>query len=158
MALENHDDGPGIRFPPPLLYIAVLVVGILLSAAYPVHLLPSAIAWPLGAVILAAGIALGPVWGIRTMRTAGTTVRPDRAASHLVTDGPFRYTRNPLYLSLTLIYAGIAIIANSLWALLLLIPVVLFMSLFVIRREEAHLQRAFGDEYERYRARVRRWV
>jgi protein-S-isoprenylcysteine O-methyltransferase Ste14 len=158
MALDNHDDGPGIPFPPPLLYNAVLVVGILLGTAYPLHLLPSAIAWPLGAVILLAGIALGPVWGIRTMRTANTTVRPDRAASHLVTEGPFRYSRNPLYLSLTLMYAGIAIIANSLWALLLLIPVVLFMSLFVIRREEAHLQRTFGEEYERYRARVRRWV
>jgi protein-S-isoprenylcysteine O-methyltransferase Ste14 len=158
MALENHDDGPGIRVPPPFLYIAVLIIGILLSTAYPLHLLPSAIAWPFGAVILAAGVALGPVWGIRTMRSANTTVRPDRAASHLVTDGPFRYSRNPLYLSLTLMYAGIAIMANSLWAVLLLVAVVVFMSLFVISREEAHLQRIFGEEYERYRARVRRWV
>jgi protein-S-isoprenylcysteine O-methyltransferase Ste14 len=158
MPPNNRDDGPGVRFPPPLLYIAFLVLGIALSAVYPVHLLPSAAAWTLGGVILVAGILLGPVWGIRTMQGANTTVRPDRAATTLVTDGPFRYSRNPLYLSLTLMYAGIAIIANSLWALLLVIPPVLVISLLVIPREEAHLRRTFGEEYERYQASVRRWL
>ncbi|MBV8566328.1 MAG: isoprenylcysteine carboxylmethyltransferase family protein [Methylobacteriaceae bacterium] len=158
MTRDNRDDGPGVRIPPPLLYLAVLALGILLGVAYPVHFLPTAVAWPIGALILAAGVALGPLWGIRTMLSANTTVRPDRPATTLVTDGPFRYSRNPLYLSLTLMYAGIGIIANSLWALILLPAVVLFMSLFVIRREEAHLQRAFGEEYERYRANVRRWL
>ncbi|MBV9703950.1 MAG: isoprenylcysteine carboxylmethyltransferase family protein [Methylobacteriaceae bacterium] len=158
MTRDNRDDGPGVRIPPPLLYLAVLALGILLGLAYPVHFLPTAVAWTIGALILAAGVALGPLWGIRTMLSANTTVRPDRPATTLVTDGPFRYSRNPLYLSLTLMYAGIGIIANSLWALILLPAVVLFMSLFVIRREEAHLQRAFGEEYERYRANVRRWL
>jgi protein-S-isoprenylcysteine O-methyltransferase Ste14 len=158
MTLDNRDEGPDVRIPPPLLYIVVLVLGILLDAAYPIHFLPSAIAWKIGALILAAGIALGPFWSIRTMRRANATLRPDRPATILVTDGPFRYSRNPLYLALTLIYAGIGIIADSLRALLLLAPVVLFMSLFVIRREEAHLQRVFGGEYEAYRARVRRWL
>jgi protein-S-isoprenylcysteine O-methyltransferase Ste14 len=156
--LDNRDDGPGVRIPPPLLYIAVLALGILLDVAYPVYFLPSAVAWTTGALFLAAGIALGPFWGIRTMQRANTTVRPDRPATTLLTEGPFRYSRNPLYLALTLMYAGIAIIANSPWALLLLVPVVLFMSLFVIRREEAHLQRVFAGEYESYRARVRRWL
>ena len=158
MTRDNRDDGPGVRIPPPLLYLAVLALGILLDVTYPVHVLPTAVAWTIGALILAAGVALGPLWGIRTMLSANTTVRPDRPATTLVTDGPFRYSRNPLYLSLTLMYAGIGIIANSLWALILLPAVVLFMSLFVIRREEAHLQRAFGEEYERYRANVRRWL
>ncbi len=158
MQRGDRDSGPGVRIPPPLLYIAVLVVGILLDVAYPVHFLPSAAAWTIGALLLAAGIALGPFWGIRTMQNAGTTVRPDRPATTLVTGGPFRYSRNPLYLALTLMYAGIGIIANSLWALILLAPVLVFMSRFVIRREEAHLQRAFGGEYERYRACVRRWL
>jgi protein-S-isoprenylcysteine O-methyltransferase Ste14 len=115
------------------------VLGILLDAAYPVHFLPSPVAWTIGGLVLAAGIALGPFWRIRAMRRTNTTVRPDRPATTLVTDGPFRYSRNPLYLALTLMYAGIGIIANSLWALLLLAPVVLFMSLFVIRRDEANL-------------------
>jgi protein-S-isoprenylcysteine O-methyltransferase Ste14 len=158
VTLDNRDVGPGVRIPPPLLYIAVLVLGILLDVAHPVHLLPWTVAWTIGTLILAAGIALGPFWGIRAMRRANTTVRPDRAATRLVTNGPFRYRRNPLYLALTLMYAGIGIIANALWALLLLAPVVMFMSLFVIRREETHLQRAFGGEYESYRARVRRWL
>jgi len=158
MSSDNSDPGPGVRMPPPLLYIVFLVIGIALSAVYPIHLLPRPIAWIAGAVILAAGIALGPVWGIRTMQRAKTTVRPDRAATTLLTDGPFRYSRNPLYVSLTLMYAGIAIIANSLWALILIIPPVAVISLFVIPREEAHLERTFGEAYERYRARVRRWL
>src|SRR5581483_7944238 len=100
MPTDVPDAGPGVRIPPPLLYIGVLVVGILLSVAYPLHIAPAGVAWPLGIVILAAGIALGPFWGIRTMRSANTTVRPDRAATRLVTDGPFRYSRNPLYVAL----------------------------------------------------------
>jgi protein-S-isoprenylcysteine O-methyltransferase Ste14 len=158
MPIRGDEGGPGVRWPPPLLYIAVLAVGIILGWAFPVPLLPPATAWIVGGIVTAAGIAVGPLWGIPTLHRAHTTVRPDRAATTLVTDGPFRYSRNPLYLSLTLIYAGIAIIAGSLWALLLLIPVVAFMSLFVIRREEAHLERAFGEEYVRYRTRVRRWL
>ncbi|HUH84416.1 MAG TPA: methyltransferase, partial [Stellaceae bacterium] len=67
-------------------------------------------------------------------------------------------SRNPLYLSLTLVYAGVGIIANSIWVLLLLIPVILIMNNSVIGREEAYLARTFGDEYERYRKTVRRWL
>ncbi len=158
MPSDDRDEGPGVRFPPPRLYIVFLVLGIALSAVYPAHLLPWTIASVLGAVILAAGMVLGPLWGIRTMRAADTTVRPDRAASHLVTGGPFSYSRNPLYVALTLMYVGIAIIANSIWALLLVIPPVLVIALLVIPREEAHLKRVFGEEYERYQARVRRWL
>ena len=77
---------------------------------------------------------------------AGTTIRPDKATAKLVTDGPFRFSRNPLYLALTLMYAGFALIANSVWALFLLLPVILIMSRFVIRREEEYLARTFGEE------------
>ena len=159
MALKNSDDGPGVRFPPPLLYIASLAIGIALSAWHPLlRLLPPVLAWTLGGVVLAAGVVLGPLWGIRVLLTAGTTVRPDRAATRLVTDGPYRFSRNPLYLALTLMYAGIALIANSIWALLLLVPLTAFMTWFVIGREEAHLLRAFGEEYQQYKMRVRRWL
>lgn len=108
--------------------------------------------------MLATGVVLGPIWGIRTMRSAGTTLRPDKPTATLVTDGPFRLSRNPLYLALTLMYAGIALIANSLWALIMLFPVTLIMSRFVIRREEEYLARTFGEEYEHYQMCVRRWI
>ncbi|MBO0734896.1 MAG: isoprenylcysteine carboxylmethyltransferase family protein, partial [Methylocapsa sp.] len=144
--------------PPPLLYAAVICLGVLVSVRYPVDFLPQGPARALGGLLLAAGIALGPVWGVRTLLMAGTTVRPDKPATRLVTAGPFRFSRNPLYLALTLLYAGIAAMTNSFWALLLLVPLTVFMSLFVIRREEEHLARIFGEEYRRYKARVRRWL
>jgi protein-S-isoprenylcysteine O-methyltransferase Ste14 len=75
-----------------------------------------------------------------------------------VTDGPFRYTRNPIYVALTLFYLGIGVVLNALWVLLLIVPLIVVMQLGVITREERYLERKFGDEYLRYKARVRRWL
>jgi len=156
--MNRHSDSAGISFPPPLVYIAFLVLGILVNVRYPVRILPSTPGWPLGGAMLAGGIVLGPVWGIWTLRRAGTTVRPNKPTTTLVTGGPFRFSRNPLYLSMALVYAGIAIMAHSLWALVMLVPVILIISRFVIRPEEAYLARTFGTEYERYKMNVRRWI
>jgi len=152
------DHGPDVKVPPPLIYIVFLAIGILANLWYPLRLLPEPLDWILGGLLLGAGVLLGPVWGIRVMRRAGTTVRPDRPSQKLVTSGPFRFSRNPLYVALTLCYAGAAVAANSVWALLLLIAVVLIMVRLVISREEAYLARTFGEEYERYKETVRRWV
>jgi protein-S-isoprenylcysteine O-methyltransferase Ste14 len=73
-------------------------------------------------------------------------------------EGPFRHTRNPGYLSLTMIYAGLASLANALWAILLLPAALLVIQRGVIEREERYLERRFGEEYLRYKARVRRWI
>jgi protein-S-isoprenylcysteine O-methyltransferase Ste14 len=92
------------------------------------------------------------------MRGADTTLDVDKPVSSLVQDGPFRYSRNPGYLSLTMLYAGIAILRNALWAILL-VPLVLYViQREVIEREERYLQRTFGEEYLAYKRRVRRWV
>ena len=98
------------------------------------------------------------VWFARTMRSADTTLRIDKPVSSLVQNGPFRYSRNPGYLSLTMIYAGIAILRNALWAILLLPLVLHVIQREVIEREERYLQRTFGEEYLAYKRRVRRWV
>ena len=92
------------------------------------------------------------------MRDAGAPVRTDRPVPRLTTEGPFRYTRNPGYLCLTMIYAGIAVLRNSLWAILLLPLMVLVIQREVIGREERYLERTFGEEYLDYKRRVRRWV
>jgi protein-S-isoprenylcysteine O-methyltransferase Ste14 len=92
------------------------------------------------------------------MRDAETTMRPDKPVSNLIQDGPFRYTRNPLYLSDAMIYSGIAVLRNSLWSILLL-PVAMFViEREVMGREERYLERTFGEEYLDYRRRVRRWI
>jgi protein-S-isoprenylcysteine O-methyltransferase Ste14 len=92
------------------------------------------------------------------MRGADTTLDVDKPVSSLVEDGPFRYSRNPGYLSLTMLYTGIAILRNALWAILLLPLVLYVMKREVIEREERYLQRTFGEEYLAYKRRVRRWV
>ena len=92
------------------------------------------------------------------MREAGAPVRTDRPVPRLTTEGPFRYTRNPGYLALAMIYAGIAVLKNSLWAIHLLPLMLYVIQREVIGREERYLERTFGEEYLAYKARVRRWV
>ena len=95
---------------------------------------------------------------MRTIEKAGTPIRTDRPVPRLVTDGPFRYTRNPGYLGLTMLYAGIAVLRNALWAILLLPLVLYVIQRQVIGREERYLERTFGEEYRAYKAQVRRWL
>ena len=97
-------------------------------------------------------------WFARTMHRADATLRTDKPVSRLVQDGPFRYSRNPGYLSLTMLYAGIAILRNALWAILLGPLVLYVIQREVIEREERYLERTFGEEYLAYKRRVRRWV
>jgi protein-S-isoprenylcysteine O-methyltransferase Ste14 len=92
------------------------------------------------------------------MRRAGTPASPYKPVSHMVTEGPFHYTRNPGYLAMTMIYTGIASLANALWAILLLPVVLIGIQRGVIEREERYLEHKFGEEYLCYKAQVRRWI
>ncbi len=92
------------------------------------------------------------------MRRAGTNVRPDQPTLALVFDGPFRFTRNPLYLAATGLYLGIALLVDALWPLLLLVPVLAVLRWGVVAREERYLEAKFGEPYRAYKARVRRWL
>ena len=155
--MADEQDNPGIRVPPPLIYLLALLLGLLLNRRLDVPFLARRVARVLGWPLVGGGIALA-AWFVRTMRSADTTIRIDKPVSSLVQDGPFRYSRNPGYLSLTMLYAGIAILRNALWAILLL-PLVLYVKeRQVIEREERYLERAFGEEYLAYKRRVRRWV
>ena len=150
-------DTAAVIAPPPLIYLAGLAAGLILGAAVPIPFLARGAASVIGAVLIAAALGLA-LWGTRTMRRAGTSVRPDVPTTALVTTGPFGFSRNPLYVALTLLYAGIAIAARSLWALLLLIGVLAVVHRGVIGREERYLEQKFGVDYLQYKARVRRWL
>jgi protein-S-isoprenylcysteine O-methyltransferase Ste14 len=119
--------------------------------------LPRGVARGLGWSLLGGGVTLN-AWFLKTIRKADVPIRTDKPVPRLTTEGPFRYSRNPSYLALALIYAGIASLRNSLWAMLLLPPVVMVMQREVIGREERYLERAFGEEYLAYKAQVRNWV
>ena len=97
-------------------------------------------------------------WFLRTIRKTDVPIRTAKPVPRLTTEGPFRYSRNPSYLALAMIYAGIAFLLNSLWAILFLPLVVVVMQREVIGREERYLERTFGEEYLTYKGKVRRWV
>ncbi len=150
-------DAPGVVAPPPLIYIAGLAIGFGLEFLLPSASLPDALRWPLGGVLVLAGQVLAASFFI-AFRRGRTPVDVRKPTTTLVTTGPYRLTRNPGYLSLALIYAGIAILASALWAFVPLVPVLVLVDRGVIRREERYLEAKFGEEYLRYKALTRRWL
>ena len=155
--MADNQGNPGFRVPPPLIYLLPLLLELLLDKKAHVPFLPRTAARGLGWSLLGSGGLLSR-WFFITMRNADAPVRTDRPVPRLTTEGPFRYTRNPGYLCLAMIYAGIAVLRNSLWAILLLPLVLLVIQREVIGREERYLERTFGEEYLNYKRRVRRWV
>ena len=154
---EDRDNPGGISVPPPLIYLGGLSVGLALHAVRPRRFLPARAARVLGTLLLCGGAMLS-LWFGRTMWRAGTPFRFDEPAEVLVTGGPFRFSRNPGYLSFAMMQGGIACLANALWAALLLPATVTIIRRRVIEKEERYLEREFGGRYLRYKARVRRWL
>jgi protein-S-isoprenylcysteine O-methyltransferase Ste14 len=154
---SDEQDKAGVIAPPPLIYLGSLVFGLLLNRKFPVTLLPRKMARNFGWPLLGGGVLLIG-WFEWAMRHAGTPANPYKPVSHVVTQGPFRYTRNPGYLAMATIYMGIASLANALWAVLLLPVALIVVQRGVIEREERYLERKFGEEYLRYKAQVRRWI
>lgn len=152
---RTHDQR--VIAPPPLIYAATLLVGIGVHLWAPLRFFSEtwvghAAGWP----PLTAALLVG-LWAVRAMSRAGEHPDFGRPTGTVVTSGPFAYSRNPLYLSLTLVYVGIALVVNTAWPVIFL-PVAVGLTHYgVIIREEHYLERRLGDEYLRYRARVRRW-
>jgi len=155
--MSDELDNPGIKVPPPLIYLLPLLLGLALDRRKHVPFLPSGVARLVGGPLIGGGALLGGWFG-HTMREADAPVRTDRPVPRLTTEGPFAHTRNPGYLALTMLYAGIAALRNSLWPILFLPLVLWVIRREVIGREERYLERTFGEEYLNYKVRVRRWV
>ena len=158
----NHSDRHSAikRVPPPLLFLLSYVAGEGLHYVAPLPLtrvMPNGASYVIGALLLVAGIAV-VLTCVRMFFAANTTVIPHRRSARLVTRGPYRATRNPMYVGVTLIYLGIAALRAVLWPVLLLpIPLVI-LNYVVIPQEESLLRATFGAAYEQYCARVRRWL
>jgi len=145
---------------PPLIFAAATLASVFLNGFYTLPWFGqplSGVLLALGCVMVAAFVALN-VAAVRAMRRAGTTVRPDRGTDHLVTDGPFSFTRNPLYVAGTLLLLGIGLVSGIAWFLLLAIVAAFAVQKLAIEREERHLQARFGETYLDYAGRVRRWI
>src|SRR5262245_20957578 len=134
-----------------------LIAGTAIQLVVPLPFLPGTLALPLGASLVVAAVAL-LAYSVATFRAAGTPVPAREPTTTIVRSGPYGFSRNPIYLSFSLLQLGIAIWANSVWLLATLVGAVALMHGFVIRREEEYLERRFGTQYLDYKASVRRWL
>ncbi|HJT44788.1 MAG TPA: isoprenylcysteine carboxylmethyltransferase family protein [Chthoniobacterales bacterium] len=156
--METTTEHAGVPVHPPLFFLSALLLGALIDdRVYPLMIFHNPTGRWIGGVLAIIGVALVAT-GRATMIKHGTNVNPTQPTITIVQAGPFRFTRNPLYVGLTVIYIGLSLALNTWWSLLLLIPVWIVMHVFVVRREEAYLEGKFGDSYLAYKRRVRRYV
>lgn len=152
-------DIPGVVAPPPLIFAGFLVGGLALDALSG-DLGINLPAWlrSLAAILLAAAAAVVLLDALRRFRRAGTRVEPWQTSTAMVTGGVYRRSRNPIYLAMAMAYLAVALAANGIFALLLLVPALVVIDVGVVRREERYLEARFGEPYFRYKMAVRRWV
>lgn len=152
-------DVPGVIALPPFIFLGFLVAAAMLEAIVPLSVLAAhALArYLVGAALAACGFVMIGM-GTRRFVAAGTNIPPNLPTTALVVEGIYGQTRNPLYLGATLVYLGLSVASGSLWAILLMMPLLWVINVGVIAREERYLERKFGDAYLAYKARVRRWV
>ncbi|MGH8668256.1 MAG: methyltransferase family protein [Burkholderiales bacterium] len=142
---------------PPVAYLGAIGLGLLVHLFWPVRLLPASVSVPIGVmVVLVAGALF--VSAVRTFRKADTPVPGNRPTTAIVRTGPYRFSRNPIYLAFTLFQIGLAAWVNSLGVLLTLLPALALMTLVVIPREERYLEARFPSVYLPYKRAVRRWL
>jgi len=154
---EDRPDNSGVIALPPFIYGAAFLIGFVIHFVFPISFLPQQPALWLGVLLtLVAGLIVASA--LRALGRAKTTFDNRKPTTAIATDGAFRYSRNPMYVSLTLLYVGIASLINSLWILLLVLPLMVVIQRGVVKQEEQYLERKFGAEYVSYKARVRRWL
>jgi protein-S-isoprenylcysteine O-methyltransferase Ste14 len=148
-------DNPGVIARPPLIYLGAFLIAVVCHWIWPMRIVDGA-PWA-GLALVGLGVATA-VWGRRTMRAAGTNINPAQPAITIVTNGPFQFSRNPLYLSLTVVFLGLTLAVNTWWGVVMLVPLVVVMHRGVVAREERYLDAKFGETYRQYRSRVRRYL
>jgi protein-S-isoprenylcysteine O-methyltransferase Ste14 len=155
---EEVTDHPNVVVMPPLLYAVALIVGVAAQFVVAIHLpVEPEFRWVVGGLLVVGGIAVALGFS-RAFARIGQDRNPNTPTPSIITSGVYRYSRNPAYVSLTAILLGIGLLLDNGWILLAAIPVVVVMHNGVILREEAYLERTFGDEYRNYKMRVRRWL
>jgi protein-S-isoprenylcysteine O-methyltransferase Ste14 len=142
---------------PPLVYLSSVLTGIVVQIAWPLPFLPSTLALPGGSSLVVVAITLFSC-SVRELWAAGTPVPGSRPTTVIVRTGPYRFSRNPIYLAFSVLHLGIAIWVNSVWLVATLMVTVAVMIIVVIPREERYLEGRFGTDYLEYKASVRRWL
>lgn len=156
-AMKSDTDSPQVITPPPFVFLGGIIIGLIIDLFIPAPFVPEAYDLQAGLFVIALGIAL-MAWAVRTFNAAGTNVDVRQPSTKVVSSGPYRYSRNPIYVAMALAVLGASIWLNSLWILFSLVIILPVIEGGVIRREEGYLERKFGNQYTEYKAKVRRWV
>ena len=154
---QTIPDTAGVVIFPPILFSGTLAAALLLSYLLPASVVPVQVALWSGAALFVVAFAMLRL-AAQALRNHKTSINPKGATTTLVKTGIYRYTRNPIYLSFTLIYIAVLVMAHAWWGLLLLIPLLVVVQKGIIEREEQYLSRKFGEEYQNYQRNVRRWL
>lgn len=154
---DKKVDHAGVVAPPPLIYLCSILFGLGFNTLWPVEVFPQAVEFPFGMFIVLVAVIIF-IFSVRRFLKADTPLRPNKPTVFIVRTGPYRYSRNPIYLSMTVLQIGIGIWADNVWILGMLIPALILISYGVIAREESYLENKFGEEYIKYKMSVRRWL
>jgi protein-S-isoprenylcysteine O-methyltransferase Ste14 len=159
MAVEipANEDRAGVPIAPPLLFVIPILVSVAVEHFSPTIFVQGPVRWIAGILLVACGLALN-VAGFVTQRRAGTDPIPFHPTTRIVSHGLYRFSRNPMYIGFALWTLGLAVLLNSMWALLAVPVGLILIDLLVVAREERYLKRKFGEEYLAYKRRVRRWI
>lgn len=156
---DSGERGARVRFPPPLVYLLAVLAGLAVGfwvAAAPVPV-DRTLRITVGVLLGAAGVALAASARIHFLRT-GQNVIPWTPTPELIFEGPYRFTRNPMYVGMTLLTIGLGIALNNLWMSLFALPALLIVHAIAVLPEEKYLSEKFGDGYRTYLTRVRRYL
>ena len=155
--VETQTDHADVKIHPPILTLLHVTTALLLSWMFPFPVSLSQIFKIAGVVLVLAGLTLA-VMAVRQFSVAHTTLDPHGQVRALVTGGPYRFSRNPIYLGFVLILAGFPLFSGTVWGAILVPVLILNLNNLVIQHEEAYLEKKFGEAYAGYRSRVRRWL
>ncbi len=155
--MQEQRDRAGVIFPPPAIALLALIAAIALNRFWPLPFTPRVLAIVLGVVFCVSGVGIA-AWGRVTLVKSGTNVNPYKPTTSIVSDGPYRFTRNPLYVGLQCLLVGLSLLAGTWWGLVLLALAFLILHYGVVLQEEAYLERKFGQAYLSYKSKVRRWL
>jgi protein-S-isoprenylcysteine O-methyltransferase Ste14 len=153
-----QESATGIRIIPPLLLLAAIAAAFVANSPLPLHLaLPALVRWPLGVALIVLPLAAMPSV-FSAFRRAGSQYDVRKVPQGLVTDGPFRYSRNPGYLASIILGIGLGVVFDNGWAIVMMVPYAVIVHSAVVLKEELILERTFGRQYLDYKLRVRRWL
>jgi len=155
--MSEHKDHADVKIHPPVLTVIFIAIAYILKWTIPIPFVVSSILENIGFVLVVIGFFLG-VAAFLAFRKARTTLDPHGKVSAIVSDGIYRFTRNPIYLAFLLMLIGFPLNGGNYWGILLSPVFVIFMNSLVIEKEEAYLEKKFGDVYTSYKSRVRRWL